>query len=383
VAANQPVLDKNRMTTSLAPLCERVTSFIHRSSGGDFLHADVDVREFEKLALEVFNFQFQENPTYRRMCEARKARPGLVTSWQQIPAVPAAAFKEFELTCLSPADRTHVFHSSGTTNQQRSRHFHGQESLAVYEASLLPWFRRHLLREEEASNRSVDFYSLTPAAKDAPQSSLAHMIDAVTQACGGTASRSFGSVDREGQWSIEANLLLDALAAIQRPVLLLGTAFNFVHLLDAMEAGQLELKLPEGSRVMETGGYKGRSRELPKDALHAELSRRLGLPASALICEYGMSELSSQAYDLAVDAQHPLDRWFRFPPWCRFQIINPESGLPCPEGAPGLLRIFDLANVASVIAVQTEDLAIQRGNGFELLGRAARADARGCSLMTA
>ena len=250
MAENQPVVNKNRMTTTLAPFCERITSFIHRSSGGNFLHADLDVREFEKLALEVFNFQFQHNPAYRRMCEARKARPDLVTSWQQIPAVPAAAFKEFELTCLSPADRTNVFHSSGTTNQQRSRHFHSQESLALYEASLLPWFRRHLLREEEASNRSVDFYSLTPAAKVAPQSSLAHMIDAVTQACGGTASRFFGSVDREGQWSIEANLLLDTLAAAKRPVLLLGTAFNFVHLLDAMEAGQLELKLPEGSRLM-------------------------------------------------------------------------------------------------------------------------------------
>ena len=134
---------------------------------------------------------------------------------------------------------------------------------------------------------------------------------------------------------------------------------------------------------METGGYKGRSRELPKAALHADLSRRLGLPLSGIICEYGMSELSSQAYDLAADAQNPLDRLFRFPPWCRFQIIDPETGRPCPERSPGLLRILDLANVASVIAVQTEDLAIQRGDGFELIGRAAKAEARGCSLMTA
>lgn len=347
------------------------------------VHDAPSAREFEELALQSFRLQFNHNPAYRRLCEARNARPSLVTSWQQIPAVPAAAFKELELTCLQPADRTTVLHSSGTTSQQRSRHFHSQESLAVYEASLLPWFRRHLLREEEASARSMDFFSLTPLAKDAPHSSLAHMINVATRAFGGTASRSFGSVDSEGQWSVEANLLLDALTAAQRPVLLLGTAFNFVHLLDAMEARQLELKLPNGSRVMETGGYKGRSRELPKAALHANLSRRLGLPASAIICEYGMSELSSQAYDRAADGQNPLDRLFRFPPWCRFQIINPETGQPAREGSPGLLRILDLANVASVIALQTEDLAVQRGDGFELLGRAAKAEARGCSLMTA
>ena len=371
------------MTTSLPQLCERLTSFIHRSSGRNFLHADGDPRAFEHLAFEIFNFQFHQNPAYRRLCEARDARPGSLTSWQQIPAVPAAAFKELELTCLPPADRTTVFHSSGTTSQERSRHFHSKESLTVYEASLLPWFRRHLLREEEADSRAVDFFTLTPAAEAAPQSSLAHMIDAATRAHGGPASRSFGSVDREGQWCVEANLLLDALTTAQRPVLLLGTAFNFVYLLDAMGAGQLGLNLPEGSRVMETGGYKGRSRELPKAALHAELTRRLGLPASAIFCEYGMSELSSQAYDLAVGAHNPLGRLFRFPPWCRFQVIDPETRQPAREGSPGLLRILDLANVASVIAVQTEDLAVQHGDGFQLLGRAAKAEARGCSLMTA
>ena len=371
------------MTTSLAQLYEHVTSFIHRSLEENFLHADGHTHKFENLALEIFNFQFHQNPAYRRLCESRNARPGLVTSWQQIPAVPAAAFKELELTCLSPADRTTIFHSSGTTGQQRSRHFHSKESLTVYEASLLPWFRRHLLREEEASDRTVDFFSLTPLARDVPHSSLAHMIDTATRSCGGPASRSFGSVNREGEWSVAANLLLDALTAAQRPVLLLGTAFNFVHLLDALEARELTLKLPEGSRVLETGGYKGRSRELPKAALHAELACRLGLPATAILCEYGMSELSSQAYDLAVDARDPLDRLFRFPPWCRFQIIDPETGQTAREGSPGLLRILDLANVASVIAVQTEDLAIQRGDGFELIGRAAKAEARGCSLMTA
>jgi hypothetical protein len=132
---------------------------------------------------------------------------------------------------------------------------------------------------------------------------------------------------------------------------------------------------------METGGYKNRSRSLPKARLHFLLTELLGVPRENIICEYGMSELSSQAYDT-----NP-ERSFHFPPWAHVQIISPETGCEVADGETGLIRIFDLANVFSVAAIQTEDLGIRRtlawGDGFELIGRAALAEARGCSLMTA
>jgi len=129
---------------------------------------------------------------------------------------------------------------------------------------------------------------------------------------------------------------------------------------------------------METGGYKGRSRELPKTELHTLITSRLGLPPTAIVCEYGMSELSSQAYSLfTLHSSLP----FRFPPWARALVTSPETGREVADGETGLLRIFDLANVRSVMAVQTEDLAVRRGDGFELLGRATQAEARGCSLL--
>src|ERR1019366_974271 len=151
-----------------------------------------------------------------------------------------------------------------------------------------------------------------------------------------------------------------------------------------------------GSRVMETGGYKNRSRALPKTELHALITERLGVPRENIICEYGMSELSSQAYDngargfgreavgdtIPRPAPKP-SRLFRFPPWARGQIISPETGGEVAEGETGLIRIFDLANVFSVAAIQTEDLGVRRGDGFELIGRARLAEPRGCSLMTA
>lgn len=148
---------------------------------------------------------------------------------------------------------------------------------------------------------------------------------------------------------------------------------------------------------METGGYKGRSRSLPRSELHGLITQHLGVPPADIVCEYGMSELSSQAYyygmgadgarvpgDASASCPSPLStRCYRFPPWARAQIISPETGREVADGEPGLIRVFDLANVFSVMAIQTEDLAIRRGDGFELLGRAVEAEPRGCSLLTA
>lgn len=139
---------------------------------------------------------------------------------------------------------------------------------------------------------------------------------------------------------------------------------------------------------METGGYKNRSRTMTKTELHALTTERLGVPPSHIICEYGMSELSSQAYAVTNDTKTTyhsslVTHHFQFPPWCRSQIISPETGREVADGETGLIRVFDLANVFSVMAIQTEDLAIRRGDGFELLGRAQLAEPRGCSLMTA
>jgi hypothetical protein len=167
----------------------------------------------------------------------------------------------------------------------------------------------------------------------------------------------------------------------------------FVRLLDHLVEEELRFDLPAGSRVMETGGYKGRSRTLPQAELHALITRRLGIPSSHIICEYGMSELSSQAYDRAFGAtpitqnasrrSSSVARHFHFPPWARVQIISPESGLEASDGETGLVRVFDLANACSCMAMQIEDLGIRRRDGFELIGRAPFAESRGCSLMTA
>ena len=213
------------------------------------------------------------------------------------------------------------------------------------------------------------------------------MFETVLAKFGSTSSMFCGEVGADGSWSLahtDADHFVHEASKAGRPVAVMGTAFNFVHLLDGLAGKNRRLNLPPGSRVLETGGYKGRSRSLARSELHGLITERLGIPADHIICEYGMSELSSQAYDLSLEpsrnTQHAT-RLFRFPPWTRVQSVSPETGSEVGEGETGLLRIFDLANARSVLAIQTEDLAIRRCDGFELLGRAVASEPRGCSLM--
>lgn len=348
----------------------------------DSISSGFRTEDFGAFSLELFRLQFENNSAYGKICESRRITPLTLSHLSEIPAVPTAAFKELELTCLSPAERTHVFHSSGTTAQRPSRHFHNAESLAIYEASLWPWLVENL-RLPIADRRLL---ILTPPPSQTPHSSLVYMFNCVRRNLGAEAGAFVGRVDADGAWRVDCDAALAALTRDDpRPLLVLGTAFSFVHLLEELVARITRLQLPSGSRVLETGGYKGRSRALPKAELHALLTERLGVPASHIVCEYGMSELSSQAYvtaSLIADVQSEMPgRVFHFPPWARVQVISPETGCEVGEGETGLLRVFDLANVFSVLAIQTEDLAVRCGDGFELIGRAQLAEPRGCSLM--
>jgi hypothetical protein len=389
---------QNRMTTQLdlTNYVAHLREWIRKSSGEDTLsetdYGQLPDNLFNTRALDLFALQFAHNAPYRHFCERRKVRPGRLAHWTQIPAMPASAFKELDLSSLPPEQRTHVFHSSGTSEHRPSRHFHNPDSLAVYEASLAVWFRAHFLEpiEDQASSGRLRMVFLTPLPDAAPHSSLVHMFATVQRKFASPDSPFLGELDAAGAWVVNLQSTLAVLResiSTQQPIGFLGTAFNFVHLLDHMAQSRLRLQLPTGSRILETGGYKGRSRSLGKGKLHELMTECLGVPPSSIVGEYGMSELSSQAYDLSVQspkpkAQSPV-RVFHFPPWARVQIISPETGKEVNEGETGLIRVFDLANVYSVMAIQTEDLATRRGDGFALIGRVKASEPRGCSLMAA
>jgi len=395
VADNQPAVcptgNQNRMSdiVTFAELGAQLRRFMRCASplapAGEQLPPGEPETEFSRLALALFALQFEHVLPYRRLCLARGAAPGSVAGWAQIPVVPAAAFKEWEFTSLAEGERTTVFHSSGTTERQPSRHWHNAESLALYEAALWPWFQAHCLADLPGDlNDRLGLVFLTPPPELAPHSSLVHMFETIRRNAGARLAAFTGLLGSDGGWGVDLDRTL-ALArraeAAARPVFLLGTAFSFVHLFDILAASGLRCQLPPGSRVLETGGYKSRSRALPKAELHARIARQLGVAPSHVVSEYGMCELSSQAYDGVAGhcAEDCRARVFRFPPWARALVISPETGREVSEGETGLLRVYDLANVRSVLGIQTDDLAIRRADGFELVGRAAGAEPRGCS----
>ena len=175
------------------------------------------------------------------------------------------------------------FFSSGTTEQKPSRHFHNAESLAVYEASLWTAFRQRFFADAKSAGRAAKLICLTPPPAQVPHSSLVHMFETVRQI---TAKRAdsvfFGKTDPANSWILDFASSLKSLKPIEsgKPLtLLLVTAFSFVHLLDFWRKINMKFQLPENSRVMETGGYKNRSRTMPKAELHALITNILGVAA--------------------------------------------------------------------------------------------------------
>ena len=302
----------------------RILDFINGGTGN-----------FEELAMEVFVFQRDHNPVYRAYCD----RQPKVTGWKDIPAVPTSAFKHFPIACFPIEEAVAVFHTSGTTHENTGKHYF--KTLELYEAAIRLNFEAHL------KPGNLPAMSLIPPG---PHSSLAHMISVVAP-----HAQPFRS-------------------DVNEPVLLLGTAFAFVNLFDQ----DVRLKLPPGSLAMETGGYKGRSREVSKRELYRLFRERLGVVD--VVNEYGMTELSTQFYDQTLNVGQQSDVK-DVPPWSRVLVVDPNTGKEAALGEAGLIRVFDLANLWSSMCIQTEDLGVAHANGkFEILGRAAGAEVRGCSL---
>ena len=349
--------------------------------------------EFNELACAVFNFQHEHCGVYRAYCEQQKCIPETVSHWKQIPAVPTSAFKDFTIACFPAEDAVAEFQTSGTTREKSGRHF--LHTLELYDAAIKPNFAAHLLpdtverasrpfirRQPEVNGRDARstfprMLILTPSLHEAWHSSLSHMMDVVMREFGAEESAYY--VER-GALCVErlVRTLREAEQARQ-PVFLLGTAFAFIHIFDHLAANDLRFEMADGSRAMETGGFKGRSREIPKKELYGMFEKFLGIPPTRVVNEYGMTELSTQFYDQTLREGCQTDRKVS-PPWSRVVIIDPNTGNEAPEGQRGLIRIYDLANLWSAMCIQTEDLGVASGNGFEVLGRAAGAEVRGCSL---
>ncbi len=309
--------------------------------------------DFDALALRAVQVQAKQVPAYGRLVEAYGGPP---SHWREAPLVPTDLFRELDLSAGEPPVAT--FRTSGTTVGRRG--VRRVPDLSLYHLAMVAPFVEHVLAGDRTARPWLAL------VLDEPDSSLGHMVRELGQ---GLASRVRWALDRDG---LDAKAALRALAT-DEPLIVLTTAFGLVMLLDSL--GPRVPRLPAGSRLMLTGGFKGRSREVAEDELLRELQERLGLPPAAVIGEYGMTELTSQAY--APGAGEP----FVSPPWLRLRVVDPADLVDQPPGTEGLVACFDLMNLDNVSAILTGDRGVlDPGGGLRLLGRAPGAVLRGCSL---
>jgi hypothetical protein len=333
---------------------------------------------FDGLALDIARFQADAAPGFRRLLAARG---GELRRVEDIPPVPSDAFR-LARVATHPAELDIVrFHTSGTTGADRGTHV--MRRTDTYEQLSLIFGRQALLPNNGGSSMVV--VALAPAPTTPLSSSLGYMMARFME--------SFDGEPLAARWLLTeqgldlAGLRHAIVAASQRAqaLLVLGTAFALVRLLDELNGARFPL--PSGSVVMQTGGFKGKSREVSMVELRSQLSDALQLPATRIVGEYGMTELTSQLYEATVAgtelcALHPnaAPGVYFEPPWLRVTPVDPVSLAPVAEGAAGLARFVDLGNIDSAVSVVTQDLVRRHQGGIQLLGRQSGAPARGCSL---
>lgn len=314
-----------------------------------------DSQELEYLALEVFNYQVINNPVYGYFVRSLGIAAGKIKSIEQIPFMPAEFFRNHRVITGGREPET-FFESSGTTGTIKSRHY--ITDLRLYDESLLNCFRIFY-------GDPADYFiaALMPSYIEKPASSLVYMVRKLMES---------GADPRSCFFEVGNRNLLKVLKEVMREgkkAMLIGVSFA---LLEFAERFRADLN---GLIVVETGGMKGRRKEITREELHSVLTGRFNI--SDVHSEYGMTELLSQAWSKGGGI-------YRCPPWMRVLVreINDPVTVSAEEGKAGGINVADLANINSCAFIATSDIGRLHGDGrFEVLGRYDHSETRGCNLM--
>ena len=311
-------------------------------------------KQFEKIALKVFRFQYENNIVYNEFCSYLSINPQKVKSLYQIPFLPIQFFKSHQVVSnTNPIQET--FTSSGTTGIHTSKHL--VTDIGLYEESYRKGFSQFYGNIED-----YVILALLPSYLEREGSSLIYMVNDLIRLSNNSES---GFYLHNHDALIEK---LNSLDQLGQNVILIGVTFA---LLDLIEKQKFQLK---HTIIMETGGMKGRRKEMIREELHQQLCEGFGV--SSIHSEYGMTELLSQAYSLGNGV-------FECPSWMHILIRDTEDALTyIDNGKTGGINVIDLANINSCSFIATQDLGKKNPNTtFEVLGRFDNSDIRGCNLM--
>ena len=309
--------------------------------------------EFHTLALEIFQFQYKNVKVYQEFCDLLKVNPAKVNNIQDIPFLPIHFFKSHQVIA-EHVNSEKIFSSSGTTGNITSKHF--VANLSLYKESFTKAFKHFFGTIEEFT-----ILALLPSYLEQESSSLVFMVDELIKQ---SKSSHSGFYLHNTSDLIEK---LDFLEQTNQKTILLGVSYA---LLDLIEAQPFQLK---NTIIMETGGMKGRRKEMIKEELHAILKKGFGV--DEIYSEYGMTELLSQAYSKG-------NGLFNCPPWMKVITRDTEDAQTYISEKTGGINVIDLANLYSCSFIATQDLGKKATDeSFEILGRFDDSDIRGCNLM--
>ena len=311
-------------------------------------------KQFDKIALKVFRFQYENNEVYREFCDFLKTDVQKVKSIEQIPFLPIQFFKSHSVVSTTNPIQT-TFTSSGTTGMITSKHL--VTDVSIYEESYRKGFSQFYGNIEDYA-----ILALLPSYLEREGSSLIHMVDDLIQ---------LSNHPESGFYLHNYDELIAKLIQLDQAgqnVILIGVTYA---LLDLVEKHSFQL---ENTIIMETGGMKGKRKEMIREELHQQLCNGFGV--NTIHSEYGMTELLSQAYSLG-------EGIFECPSWMQILVRDTEDALSyVREGKTGGINVIDLANINSCSFIATQDLGKKYANGsFEILGRFDHSDIRGCNLM--
>jgi hypothetical protein len=318
---------------------------------------EINSENFEKKALELFEFQRKANPIYAAYCQSIQKNE--VDQLADIPFLPISFFKTHKVSCLLDSDLSY-FESSGTSGQVNAKHYY--KDLSSYHQSIELSYRHFF------ENKKYTIVGLLPHYLERQHSSLVAMV------------RHWMQMNEQEEYFFlhDFEKLVDCLEEnSNQEILLIGISFGLIDFADYINS-QLNLKTPDIYRelkltIIETGGMKGSRPEIAKEELVNILQN--SFPQAKIISEYGMCELFSQAFS-------DTDLWFSTPPWMKVLVGDINDPRLVAEQGRGPAKIIDLANVNSCAFIETQDLIDLKSNGqFQILGRMNQADLRGCSLM--
>ena len=309
--------------------------------------------DFETVALQVFKYQYEHVAVYRDFCKFLNKTPYTVTSLDSIPFLPIEFFKSHKILSSEREEKV-IFTSSGTTGSVTSKHY--VPNITLYEKSFITTFQLFY-----GSPAQWTILALLPSYLERKDSSLIYMVQSLINTSKNTNSGFYlNDLDALIQKIIEQE-------ANAKKTLLIGVSYA---LLDLIEKHTFKL---QHTTIMETGGMKGKRKELIKKALHEKLKNGFGV--SQIHSEYGMTELLSQAYSTG-------DGLFQTPPWMKIRTRDTEDALSWVIEKTGGINVIDLANLYSCSFIATQDLGkLHRNGNFEILGRFDASDIRGCNLM--